>query len=247
MGRHIDRILDILFPVRCPFCDEIVAGNGKEDAKAERTADRLVCQSCLKMLRFVQDPFCMKCGKALADSAKEYCEDCMERTHFFEQGRSLLVYDDIVRYSIYRFKYGGRREYARAYAALTAPRMEAFVRSVSPDLVIPVPLHRKRAARRGYNQAQLYARHLSRLFGIPCGEHVVKRIKNTRPQKQLDCVSRQNNLKKAFKIIGNDVKLKTILLIDDIYTTGSTMDALSQELLSAGAARVCFITIAGGR
>lgn len=243
MGRRLERMLDILFPVRCPFCDEIVAGYGRE----ERTADRLVCRDCLKALRFVEEPFCMKCGKPLEETEREYCRDCMERTHYFVQGRSLLVYDDPVRHSIYRFKYGGRREYAGAYAALTVLMMQDFIRIISPDLLIPVPLHKKREAKRGYNQAQLYARHLGRILDIPCADHLVKRIKNTRPQKQLDGYSRQNNLKKAFKIIGNDVKLKTILLIDDIYTTGSTIDALSQELLNAGAAGVYFITIAGGR
>ena len=81
---------------------------------------------------------------------------------------------------------------------------------------------------------------------VESGDDLAVRVKHTRPQKELDAAGRQNNLKKAFKITGNDVKLKTILLIDDIYTTGSTMDALSQELLAAGAAKVYFITIACG-
>lgn len=246
MNGIVERMLDILYPPHCPFCDEIVPARGKEKGTAEKMFPGGVCQSCRKKLRFVTDPYCMKCGKPLQDPAQEYCTDCAKRTHFFEQGRSLLVYDDSVRYSIYRFKYGGRKEYAAVYAQLTLPVMQSFVRMISPDMLIPVPLHRKREARRGYNQAQLYARRLGKLLSIPCRDDLAIRVKNTKPQKELDAAGRQNNLKKAFKITGNDVKLKTILLIDDIYTTGSTMDALSQELLAAGAAKVYFITIACG-
>lgn len=247
MPRIIEKVLDVLFPVHCPFCDGIVGAKEVYMAKDAKDAAvrRLVCPKCLPKLRPVREPFCMKCGKQLEDAA-QYCPDCCNREHLFVQGRSLLLYDGAVRYSIYRFKYGGRKEYARAYAALTMLQLQDYIRMIAPDYLIPVPLHKKRFSKRGYNQAQLYAAHLGSLLSIPCRDDIAVRVKNTRPQKELDVQKRQNNLKKAFKIVGNDVKLKTIILIDDIFTTGSTIDALSRELLAAGAAGVYFLTIAGG-
>lgn len=226
------RLLDLLFPPRCPFCDEITFEG--------------VCEFCRKKVTMVTDPFCMKCGKPVTDRTREYCEDCTSMRHGFESGRALLVYDDMVRHSIYHFKYASRKEYAKVYAKMMGQNFKQYVEQISPDILIPVPLHKKRMKKRGYNQAQLVAKCLEKEWGIPCRADLVRRTKNTRPQKELDRAERQNNLKKAFKIIENDVKLKTIILIDDIYTTGSTMDALAEALLQNGAAKVYFVTIAIG-
>lgn len=229
------RCLDAVFPPRCPFCDFVYTGpNG-------------VCDDCKSHLRITTDPYCMKCGKQLSDETQEYCEDCKRAEHQFISGRSCFQYDGLVRHSIYRFKYAGRKEYAKVYAHYMATHFKAYVRSVSPDMLVPIPLHRRRFLRRGYNQAQLLADGLGRELGIPCRNDLIKRVKNTRPQKELDVWRRQNNLKKAFKITGNDVKCKTIILIDDIYTTGSTMDAVAEVLFAHGAKAVHFLTIAAGR
>jgi len=231
----VEWILGLIYPVRCPFCDEPVPmGEG------------VVCSACLSKVRIVGEPYCLKCGKQLSAEAEEYCTDCTCHSHFFERGRSLFVYENIVRESVYRFKYGGRREYARAYAYLAERQLGDFIRSVNPDVLIPVPLHSKRLYKRGYNQAELLAKEIGRRMGIPILTDVVKRVQNTQPQKELDVAQRQNNLKKAFKINRNDVKLYTTIIIDDIYTTGSTMDALSALLKEAGAERVFFLCLAGG-
>lgn len=227
------QLLHYLFPPRCPFCDEITKDG--------------VCIDCKSKLEIVSDPFCMKCGKPLEDATKELCADCSRTTHCFCGGRALLVYDDLVKHSIYRFKYASRKEYARVYAAMMACRFRAYIDQISPDMLIPVPLHKSKMRKRGYNQAQLIAKCLEKEWKVPSRADIIRRVKKTRPQKELSRAERQNNLKKAFKIIENDVKLKTIILIDDIFTTGSTMDALAEVLLQSGAARVYFITLAIGR
>jgi ComF family protein len=188
----------------------------------------------------------MKCGKPLREEQAEYCGDCLSRRHSYDRGRALLHYQGQVKRSVYRFKYAGRREYAKAYAELFAAQLGSFLQETGAQALVPVPLHRARQRKRGYNQAALLARELSRLTGIPVEEHLVVRRKNTIPQKQLDVAQRQNNLKRAFKMCQNDVKLKTIILIDDIYTTGSTMDALSTLLKEHGTERVFFLTLAVG-
>lgn len=170
----------------------------------------------------------------------------MEYEHKFTQGRALCEYRSI-RQSLYRFKYKGRQEYAEVYGALLAAYLGDTIRSWNPDVLIPVPLHRARQRRRGYNQAELLAAELGKRLGIPADGKIVRRIKKTVPQKQLNRQMRQNNLKKAFKITRNDVKLSTIIIIDDIYTTGSTVDALAGIFREAGTENIYFITLAIGR
>ena len=111
---------------------------------------------------------------------------------------------------------------------------------------MPVPIHWSRMRRRGYNQAQLIARELSKYSGIPVKEKLIRRCVKTAPLKDLGPLERQNNLKKAFKICQNDVKLKTIVIIDDIYTTGSTIDAMAKTFYQSGVENVYFMTLTIG-
>lgn len=122
-----------------------------------------------------------------------------------------------------------------------------FIRACRADAFVPVPLHKSRKRKRGYNQAEVLARELSALTGIPVCTDLIGRVKKTAPMKELSAAQRQNNLKKAFKILRNDVKLKTIIIVDDIYTTGSTIDAVSRELKSVGVEKIYFVALAIGR
>lgn len=228
-------IKELIYPPRCPICDDILMlGAGK------------VCRSCRKIPAYVKEPVCKKCGKPLQLIEEEYCRDCMERTHYFKEGAALFVYPS-VKESIYRFKYEGRQEYGAYYGEQIWCHLSEKIKRWKPDALIPVPLHKSRLRKRGYNQAAVLARAVSRETGIPVYENFARRIKNTVPQKELDGQERENNLKKAFKICQNDVKLKTIIIIDDIYTTGSTMDALALECKRAGVADVYCISLAIGR
>lgn len=229
-------VLQLIFPRRCPFCDEPVLRK-----------EEFVCAECKGRISVVKEPYCMKCGKKLGRSEAEYCADCEKYPHGYDRGRSLFVYEGPVKGSVYRFKYAGRKEYAKCYAGLMEAELGDFVREIGPDALVPVPLHRKRFRKRGYNQAQLLAKEIGDRMRIPVLSASVQRVKNTVPLKTLERARRQNNLKKAFKINGNDVKLNTIIIIDDIYTTGSTVDALSEVLRCAGVKKIYFLTLAGGR
>ncbi len=118
---------------------------------------------------------------------------------------------------------------------------------IKPDVLVPVPVHPSRKRKRGYNQAELIAGKLSRYSGIPIDTTLISRERKTQPLKNLSYAERQNNLKKAFKIRQNDVKLSTIVIIDDIYTTGSTIDAMAQAFTEAGIPGIYFITLTIGR
>lgn len=225
--------MDILFPRRCPVCDNAAP------------AGTLICPECEGRLRYVGQPFCMKCGKPLLEKEAEYCHDCSTKKHYFGKGLALFEYNSVAA-SIYRFKYRGRQEYAKFYGRCLAGRLGERILSWKPDALVPVPIHKSRMRKRGYNQAQLLAEELGRQMGLPVKNSVI-RCRNTVPQKQLDDAGRQNNLKKAFKICGNDVKLNTIVIIDDIYTTGSTVDAVARELRKAGCADVYYVALAIGK
>ena len=112
---------------------------------------------------------------------------------------------------------------------------------------MPVPLHVEREKKRGFNQAALIAKVLGKEMDIPVNEQIIRRVKATMPQKQVNGKERQNNLKNAFKIVQNDVKLNTVVVVDDIYTTGATMDAVAKCLKGAGVEKVYCISLTVGR
>lgn len=225
--------VDLLFPRRCPVCDKIV-----------REAGEKICMSCLKKMKLLTPPWCLCCGRKLSEE-EEYCSECRETEQPFVRGRTLYEYQSAAS-AIYRFKYGGRREYADFFGEQISLYLGDFIRSVSPQALVPIPLHKRRERKRGYNQAGLLAESVGRRTGVPVLGRALVRTKNTVPLKCLNPQERQNNLKKAFKIAQNDVKLKTIIIIDDIYTTGSTIKEAAKVLKQAGAEKVYFITLAGG-
>lgn len=223
--------VDLIFPLRCPVCDRPVP------------FPELICPECRKKLRYVAGPRCLKCGKHIRDDRQEYCRGCRTAPHKFEAGRGIFVYRSAAE-SMYRFKYAKRQEYARFYGQQIAEKAGGIIKKWKPDALVPVPIHSTKKRERGYNQAALLAEETGRILNIPVESRLLLRVKKTLPQKALSDDERQNNLKKAFKISRNDVKLKTVIIIDDIYTTGSTIDACAETLKEAGVEKVYFITAA---
>ncbi|MDY3918024.1 MAG: ComF family protein [Candidatus Limivivens sp.] len=226
--------LNLFYPAKCPFCGDILK------------KERLICEQCEKNVKPLQGPKCKKCGKILGQKEREYCLDCSRTKHAYARGTAVYPYSGAVRRAVWRFKYQNRRCYARAFAEMMWETSGEQLKSWKPDLVIPVPLHPKRKKKRGYNQAFLLAEPIAGHLGIPVLENGLLRVTPTSPQKNLDRKKRQINLKRAFKIGKDDVKLKRILLVDDIYTTGSTIDAAAEILLEQGAAEVFFLALCIG-
>ena len=228
-----EKLIQYLYPLRCPVCDDIVTPYGEK-----------ICLECMGKLKLLTPPWCLQCGKKLAGEG-QFCGDCRSRSHRYVRGRALYEYDSAA-LSIYRFKYGRRREYAEYFGEQMAEYLGGFVRNTGAEALIPIPLHRRRMAARGYNQSELLAEAVGRRLELPVYSRLLVRTKNTKPLKYQNYEERQNNLKKAFNIAENDVKLNTIILIDDIYTTGSTIDEAADALRAAGAERVYFLTLACG-
>lgn len=226
-------VLDILYPRRCAICDGVLPFGEKGCHK-----------TCKQTIQYIGATVCCKCGKPVKEE-EEYCQDCKMRPHAFDQARALYPYS-YVRLSIYRYKYGGRKEYGAFFGREMAEHFEDYIKRIHPDALIPVPLHRKRKRKRGFNQAEILAEEIGKILQIPVWKKTVFRVKNTKPMKNVEGNARQNNLKKAFKIRGNDVKLKSIILIDDIYTTGATVDTIAALLKAAGAERIFVLALSCG-
>ena len=235
LGENIlNWIKDMIYPKSCPMCDVVLK------------RDELICKRCNKKLKYIVEPKCKKCGRGLDDVRKEYCGDCGRGLHVYDSGIAAFVYDDMVSHSIYRFKYHNRRTYAEFYGAAIAYKYREQIRRWDADVIIPVPIYKKKLKKRGFNQAALIGRELGKKLCIPVDEKYLSRVVNTKPQKEMSGLDRKKNVEKAFKIVENVVKYKKIILVDDIYTTGSTIDACARVLLAAGVEEIYFVSLSIG-
>lgn len=182
----------------------------------------------------------------MGNPREEYCRDCKKHSYSYEEGRAVWVYTKELRESIYRFKYDNKREYAQFYVQEIVNGYGDWIRYLGVEAILPVPLHKKKQKSRGFNQAEVLAKGIGKALEIPVRTDLVYRQKNTIPQKELNSKERQKNLKNAFKIVQNDVQLNKILLVDDIYTTGSTIEAMASALKQNGVKKVYYICLGAG-
>lgn len=236
-------ILDILFPRCCPVCGELIEEK------------QHICDICQGKLSYVTEPSCMKCGKQLITEEQEYCFDCTKRKHSYNRGFAVFNYDDAMKKLIGDFKFRNKREYAGFLVDEAVKRHCGHIRAAAPDAIVPVPIHPTKRWYRGYNQAELLADGIGRQLSIPVLKDLLVRDRKTLPQKTLNDIERLQNLQKAFsfsnecceRYLRNGNILKSILLVDDIYTTGSTMEACTSILKAHGIEKVYFINMCIGQ
>lgn len=227
------RVLNILYPRCCPVCHRIL-----------KDQNTLVCPECEGKLRPVREPRCMRCGRPVKEE-EEYCGECAAGRRKFTCGRSIYLYDERMKSSLLKYKYFGRREYGDFFSAAISHYALKEIERWKPDVIFPVPLHKKKKRIRGFNQAEYLARRVGKAWGIPVEAEVLLKVKKTGSQKKLDAAHRRKNLEKAFSVTEPLDGLK-ILLIDDVFTTGSTIDAAAAVLRAAGAREVYFLTLCTG-
>ena len=232
-----NRIIDIIFPPRCAICDQV-------------TDSGHICDSCSRILPYVDGPVCYKCGKPLYSEEQEYCHDCETKLRSFEKGYPVFKYVSPIQDSIMTFKYRGRQEYAIFYGDEIYKRYRSEFQSDGIDLILPVPINKRKYTTRGYNQAELVASRLSQLTGIRVSSDLLIRRIDTKPQKELSVREREMNLRGAFtyspRVLKSLGDVDTVLLVDDIYTTGATMQACTEVCHSMGIDRVYCTYIAIG-
>lgn len=218
-------LLDLLFPLRCLSC-------GREGS--------FICSSCCQSLPRLELPFCQRCGTPLSQGS--LCSICISSPLTIDGIRSLFLFKGTVRQAIHQFKY----RHLKAIAAPLGQLLAEFLRShpLPGEVLVAVPLHHKRLRERGYNQASLLAQELGELTGLPVVEGALLRLRDTISQaRTASAVERRSNVYDAFGcqqgLLG-----KQVLLVDDVCTTGATLDACAVALKAAGAGSVWGLTVA---
>ena len=229
-------LIDLIFPPLCAFCGIPLA----EDDEGE------ICPGCLRTIRFASPPICPKCGLPFPMEAGEdhFCGVCIQKQWHFGSARALGLYEGTMREAIHLLKYGGKAFLAKPLVGLL-DRGYPFIDYGSYDLLVPVPLHPKRLRERGFNQALLLGRAIGRREGVSCTGFVLKKARWSTPQIHLSPKEREANVKGSFAVADRGrVRGKRVLLIDDVMTTGSTVNECARELLKAGAKEVDIFTLA---
>lgn len=224
-----------LYPERCPVCLKLVQPKGA-----------MLHPACRKKLDIIKEPFCMKCGMPLSSEDEEYCTECTGETdRGWDQGRSLFPYHGAVGNALRLVKREGTEEFVRFFAKQMKESRQAFIERVKPECIVPVPLHPSRQRSRGFNQSELLANALGAETGIPVRQLLVKQ-KKTKDQKSLSKNQRKKNVKDAFTVdedaLGEHIPA-SVLLLDDVSTTGSTLTACAKALKDRGVARVAFVSV----
>ncbi len=228
-------LLDLLFPRRCPICEEII-----------KKKNKYICDKCKDKITYNVEPVCKKCGKSITTFEKEYCRACCTKNYYFDMGVSVFIHKADIKKSIYRFKYSNKREYKDFYINELLKKHIRTIKYWDADVIIPVPLHKNKKIKRGFNQAEILAKELGKRLNIEVNKELLVRDINTSPQKELSLDKRKKNLEKAFKLTYGIVQYKKIILVDDIYTTGNTMNFCAKELKKAGVKKVYFVTLSSG-
>ena len=234
-------ILDMIYPVRCPICGGIVIPKGNK-----------ICFPCKEKLPYIKEPRCMKCSKPIEHEEKEYCSDCERKSFHFEKGYAVWIYNESMKHSIAEFKYHSKKEYANFYLDELIDHYGEKIKKLAPDIIVPIPIHASKYRQRGYNQAGILAKGIGKRLGIPVAAHFLIRNRKTLPQKKLSDKERLRNLSEAFQLNEKfarqeNNKVAKVLLVDDIYTTGSTIEVCTNVLKSNGISEVFFIVLCIGK
>ena len=224
-SRLFRSVLDFALPPRCGGCGAIV-----EDIDS-------FCTDCWRKLEFLQGG-CTRCGLPLKGTEAETCSACLAQPPRLDRIRAAVAYDDISRSIALRLKYGRKTALARTMSRYMRPLFGELPRDT---LLVPVPLHRRRLWSRGFNQSAIVARDLSRRTGLPVAVGALKRTRATPPLKGMGMRQRRRTVAGAFR---STMQLhgRTVILIDDVLTTGSTANACARVLKRAGAERVDLIS-----
>lgn len=220
-----------LSDIKCICC-------GKELQQESRYC---VCDNCLQTLPFINQKVCRKCGEPI-NSLAEYCMSCKNHVdRGFDKARAVFLYDDKLIELVTRFKFYGERYLGEYLSRFLLDKY--LTQNFDSQLIVPTPISQKRAKSRGYNQSELLCDAFEK-YGLSVDASCVAKIAETRDQVGLGYKDRQQNLKGAFKVVNKSaVKNKNILIVDDIFTTGSTVGEISEVLKKAGANRVDVLTL----
>lgn len=233
----LDAGLAFFYPEVCQICESERAG----------PAQGYLGAKCREQIVWLQRPFCERCGRPFEGNLTQAfeCAECRENKRYFVSARSAVAASGVVLEVIHRYKYQRALWFEPFLAELMIQQAEPVLKAGSWDAIVPVPLHPLKEREREFNQAERLAAHLGKRLGIPIQKHLLKRIKPTPTQTFLNKAARQANMQGAFRM-NSPLNCQSVILIDDVFTTGATTNACARVLAEAGAGPICVWTVARG-
>lgn len=232
-------ILDLIFPQICPSC-------------TSPSIENLICDACLSSIRLIIGrKICTRCGFPLGLKSatgdfhydEHLCGDCLTGRYYFDRARSVALYEGWLREILHRFKYDGKVRLGRVLARILAEHYPSELGDV--DLILPIPLHIGKLRTREFNQSIVMAKDLAKSIRVPFNAFALKKVRDTKPQYEMGNErERRKNVMGAFVVEDTRrVRRKSILLVDDVFTTGSTLNECARVLLKAGVIKVQALTL----
>lgn len=231
----IKYLIDFAFPARCLLCGEVMLG---EDG---------ICAACFNLIDFVDEPMCRLCGRPFEFEAEKgvrlICPKCLKRRPKFDRCASAVMYNDGSKKLVLPFKHCDKTHLAKFMAGVMSARLGGLVNEA--DAVIPVPIHITRMIARKYNQSALLARFVGKACGKPVFYNTLVRVRATKSQGRMSEKERRRNVRDAFRVKPRPgLAGATVVLIDDVFTTGATAEECAKALKEAGVKSVFVLTFA---
>ncbi len=230
-------LADLVFPPLCIACGNL----------ADHAGTNPFCAACRSLVPLIKPPICPRCGLSYpAEEGPDHlCGDCITSKAYYSAARAIGRYESVLLDTIHLLKYRGRTVLGEVLGRFMADHDYPSFRIADSTLIIPVPLHRKRLRHRGFNQSLLLAREIGKRHALPVVFDILERTVETQPQVNLGRDQRGQNVKGAFTVSDPEgIKGEKVLLVDDVYTTGSTVRECARVLRKAGAADVAVLTLA---
>ncbi len=234
--KFLSAAFQFFLPSQCPCCGKFL-DEGRQE----------FCSKCLSEIRWIGPPFCSICGTPFVSGEIEShpCGACLIHRKYFGIARALAAFEGSLQGAIHRWKYEGKTHLTPFFAEWMAEGLNRYWEPRSVDFLIPVPLHPQRLRERGFNQAVLLAEALSRRTGIPTLKTILSKKKPTLPQVNLSGAEREKGLRGVFQVADRkELPGKSVLLINDVYTTGATVNECSKGLVKGGVERVDVLNLA---
>ncbi|MGD9162494.1 MAG: ComF family protein [Desulfobacteraceae bacterium] len=235
----LSNLIDIIYPPRCCICADFLE---------EHPADRGdICDECYSSFKKLTHPFCSICAEPFKSKVEEdhLCEKCLRQRPFYDELRAPYLYEEKIMDAIQLIKYSGKSLIVKSLGPLLGAYAKNRIRDTSNIIIMPVPLHKKKLKQRGFNQSGLFVKAIIPVLEIEADFFTLIRTRYTEPQAGLSLEQRRKNVKGAFEVTGdNNIKGKAVVLVDDVATTGNTMNECARILKKAGAGKVLGLTLA---
>lgn len=241
--KALKSLIDLIYPPRCPICQAFL----QDQITLLGNQNLPFCRACLEEFTPIKSPICSLCGRPFSEGVEHdrVCEDCLRRRPSYDIARAPYLYEGALMSAIHELKYAQKSHLADSLGSLLASFAQTWIGELKGSLIMPVPLHPRRLRSRGFNQSLLLGRRVASKTGSDLDFLSLRRTRFTKPQTELSSEERQKNVRKAFEVVKPPaVKGRTIVLVDDVATTGSTLNECAKALKRAGADSVLCLVLA---